>query len=149
MTHVRTIIRQRFISVLTDALPAAAYEVLGAREGKRNRTTTESLVDVRFGDIAVSADTMGKNRDHIAQLMIRVQTEGTEETLDDLLDENEVQVCRAVYNIDWSQLLSDEPELQQISFLRDAETETAIGVIIMQFQIEYRIDKRNPETIKR
>lgn len=148
MTHVRSTIRHAFTEVLGSGLDTERFEVLGRRAAMRNRVDAESLVDVRFGEVAVTQETMGDMRTHTATLMIRVQHEGTEENLDDLLDEDEVLVCALIDNHDWSSLLEEEPELQQISFARDAESEVAVGVIILQFRVEYRIDKRDPETVR-
>lgn len=150
MTHVRTTIRQRFISVLEQGLSPMTYDVLGARTSKRNRKQggPDALVDVRFIDITVEQTTMGDERMNTGTLLIRVQREAPEENLDDLLDEDEVRVMALINAFNWLTLLEQDPELVQITFARDGESESTIGVLILRLTVEYRIDKNNPEVVR-
>lgn len=147
MTHLRTTIRQTFRDVLESALSSEEYIVLGTRTSKRNRTK-ENVIDVRFTEIDVSQNSMGDDRTHMATLMIRVYRPGDEEVLDDLMDLDEVRITGAVYNYDWSQLLEDEPELKRISFEREDTTDETLGVLVLQFAVEYRINKLNPNLMR-
>lgn len=147
MTHLRTTIRQTFRDVLESALSPEEYVVVGTRTSKRNRTD-ESVIDVRFTEIDVSQNSMGDDRTHMSTLMIRVYRSGDEAVIDDLLDLDEARVTGAVYNYDWSRLLEDEPELKRISFEREDTTDETVGVLVLQFSVEYRINKLNPNLMR-
>ena len=147
MTHLRTTIRQTFRDVLESALSPEEYVVVGTRTSKRNRTD-ESVIDVRFTEIDVSQNSMGDDRTHMGTLMIRVYRSGDEAVIDDLLDLDEARVTGAVYNYDWSQLLEDEPELKRISFEREDTTDETVGVLVLQFSVEYRINRLNPNLMR-
>jgi hypothetical protein len=147
MTHVRTTIRRRFEEVLESTLSGEDYIILGTRTSKRNRTD-ESVVEIRFTEIDVSQNSMSDDRTHMGTLMIRVHRSGAEHDLDDLMDLDEVRVTDAVYNHDWSELLEDQPELKRITFTRDDSTEDTIGVLSLQFAIEYRINQLNPNLVR-
>lgn len=147
MTHLRTTIRQTFRDVLESALSPEEYVVVGTRTSKRNRTD-ETVIDVRFTEIDVSQNSMGDDRTHMGTLMIRVYRSDDEAVIDDLLDLDEARVTGAVYNYDWSQLLEDEPELKRISFEREDTTDETVGVLVLQFSVEYRINKLNPNLMR-
>ena len=147
MTHLRTTIRQTFRDVLESALSPEEYVVVGTRTSKRNRTD-ESVIDVRFTEIDVSQNSMGDDRTHMGTLMIRVYRSGDEAVIDELLDLAEARVTGAVYNYDWSRLLEDEPELKRISFEREDTTDETVGVLVLQFSVEYRINKLNPNLMR-
>ncbi len=126
------------------------YDVLGARASKRNRKQggPDALVDVRFTDITVEQTTMGDERMNTGTLLIRVQRKAPEENLDDLLEEDEVRIMALINAFNWLSLLEQEPELVQITFARDGESEDTIGVLILRLTVEYRIDKNNPEVVR-
>ena len=147
MTHLRTTIRQTFRDVLESALSPEEYVVVGTRTSKRNRTD-ESVIDVRFTEIDVSQNSMGDDRTHMGTLMIRVYRSGDEAVIDELLDLDEARVTGAVYNYDWSRLLEDEPELKRISFEREDTTDETVGVLVLQFSVEYRINKLNTNLMR-
>ena len=147
MTHLRTTIRQTFRDVLESALSPEEYVVVGTRTSKRNRTD-ESVIDVRFTEIDVSQNSMGDDRTHMGTLMIRVYRSGDEAVIDELLDLDEARVTGAVYNYDWSRLLEDEPELKRISFEREDTTDETVGVLVLQFSVEYRINRLNPNLMR-
>ena len=147
MTHLRTTIRQTFRDVLESALSPEEYVVVGTRTSKRNRTD-ESVIDVRFTEIDVSQNSMGDDRTHMGTLMIRVYRSGDEAVIDELLDLDEARVTGAVYNYNWSRLLEDEPELKRISFEREDTTDETVGVLVLQFSVEYRINKLNPNLMR-
>jgi hypothetical protein len=150
MTHVRTTIRQTVCQLLGTKLPNTGYNVLGTRTSKRNRSAIDqdAVVDVRITDVAVTAQGMNDLRLHTATLVIQVTREGKEETLDDMLDQDEVLVTQAMSQIDWTRLLETDPELTQITFARDGESDVAIGAIMLRYTVEYRISKNNPETVR-
>ena len=150
MTHVRTTIRQTVARLLETKLPSTGYDVIGTRASKRNRRDTDpdAVVDVRITDVAVTAQGMDDLRLHTATLMIQVTREGNEETLDDLLDQDEILVTQAVNQFDWARLLEADPELTQITFARDGESDVTIGAIMLRYTVEYRISKHNPETVR-
>lgn len=147
--HIRSTIRQTIRDLLDAELPTSPYVVMGARLSKRNREGDGlATVDVRFADVAVTQQTMGDDRLHTASLMIRVQREGDEETIDDDLDADELVITGILNRFDWSSLLEDDPELTQINFGYDTESEATIGVLVLRFTVEYRIDKNDPETVR-
>lgn len=147
--HIRSTIRQAIVNLLDAELPTSPYVVMGARLSKRNREGDGlAMVDARFADVAVTQQTMGNDRLHTASLMIRVQREGDEETIDDDLDADELAITGILNRFDWSSLLEDDPELTQISFAYDTESEVTIGVLVLRFTVEYRIDKNDPETVR-
>lgn len=147
MTHVRTTIRQTFNAVLEGALSSEDYTILGTRTSKRNRDDAAS-VRVNFTEVNVTANSMGDDRTHTGTLMVRVQRAADEADLDDLLDLDEARVTDAIFNYDWSDLLEEDPELRQITFDRSDETDVTIGQIALQFIVEYRINKLNPNLVR-
>lgn len=147
MSHVRSQIRAAFKSVLDDGLPAT-YEVFASRKYRRNHTPGTALVDMRILNENIEQRTMGDERVRVASLYIRVQRSGDEDNLDDALDADETLLTSLIEANDWSLLLEEEPELVQVNFSEDAETDVAIGAIILRYDVEYRIDKTNPEIVK-
>lgn len=144
MAHIRTQIRQRFKAAL-DASLGAGYVVFASRKFTRNHVAGEAIVDMRFlNDQTQQREVMGDERVHIASLYIRVQRSEDEANLDDALDVDEVAIVAAVEAADWSDLLEEDPELLQVNFADDAQG-AAIGALVMRFDVEYRIDKTNPE----
>ena len=151
MAHVRTQIRRQVKAVLDQHLPTDKYRVFASRKTMTNHLKGKGLVDIRFlNDQTQQPETQSDDRVHIASLYIRVQRTGTEDEIDDALDEDEVLVIRAMEEHDWcGDLLEDTPELTQVNFSDDAESGRILGGIILRFDMEYRIDKTNPEqTIK-
>lgn len=147
MAHVRTQIRNELKTILTDGLPAT-YDVFGSRKYARNHRRGTALVDIRFLNVNISQETMGDDRKHEASFYLRVQRDATEETLDDALDVDEVLLTQIIEAHDWSDLLEEDPELIQVNFADDAESSTPLGSIILRYDVEYRIDKTNPEEVK-
>ena len=84
-------------------------------------------------------------RIHVPSLYIRVQRSASEETLDDELDQDEVLIVKAVSEYDWSHLLEEEPELVQTNFSDDGSTGRILGAIVLRYDLEYRINKHDPE----
>jgi hypothetical protein len=91
-------------------------------------------------------ETMGDERIHVASLYIRVQRALEESQLDDALDEDEIAMVAAIEGENWLDLLEEDPELLQVNFADDAEGGRAIGAIVLRYDVEYRIDKSDPET---
>lgn len=146
MAHVRTQIRERFKAVLDAALPSS-YVVFASRKYAWNTKPGQTLVDMRFlNDQTRDREVMGDERIHVASLYIRVQRALDESEIDDALDEDEIAIVDAVEAEDWSDLLEEDPELLQVNFADDAEGGRAIGAIVLRYDVEYRIDKADPET---
>ena len=146
MAHVRTLIRQAFKDALVDALEGE-YDVFASRKYKLNMTD-RPMVDMRFVSVDITAQTMGDLRTHKGSLFIRVQRMATGDDMDDLLDQDEVNVTAAVNAVDWSSLLEEDPELQGVTWADDADGEVPVGMIVLRYDIEYRIDKNDPETVR-
>jgi len=147
MAHVRTQIREQFKTVIETALPSAGYDVFASRRYARNDTGKATVDMAISNDQTQAREVMGDARIHIASLYIRVQRGAQETLLDDLLDADEVAVVEAVAAHDWSGLLEEDPELVQVNFTESDETGVAFGGIILRYDIEYRINKDDPETI--
>lgn len=146
MAHVRTQIRQAFKHALIDALDGE-YDVFASRKYKLN-ITDRPMVDMRFASVDIAAQTMDDLRTHTGSLFIRVQRTATEEDMDDLLDQDEVNVTAAIESVDWSSLLEEDPELKAVSWADDADGEVPVGMIVLRYDIEYRIAKNDPETMR-
>lgn len=146
MAHVRTQIRQAFKDALIDALDDD-YDVFASRKYKLNMVE-RPMIDMRFNSVDINAQTMGDLRTHSGRLFIRVQRMATGDDMDDLLDQDEVNVTAAIEAVDWSSLLEEEPELKEVSWADDAEGEVPIGMIVLRYDIEYRIAKNDPETMR-
>jgi hypothetical protein len=146
MAHVRTQIRQAFKDALIDALDDD-YDVFASRKYKLNMVE-RPMIDMRFNSVDINAQTMGDLRTHSGRLFIRVQRMATGDDMDDLLDQDEVNVTAAIEAVNWSSLLEEEPELKEVSWADDAEGEVPIGMIVLRYDIEYRIAKNDPETMR-
>lgn len=146
MPHVRTVIRRVFKDALEATLPEESYRVFSSRKYARNHKSGIALVDMQFLNVNIEQMTMGDDRTHKASLYIRVQRDALETELDDALDNDEVLITEAVESTDWTEILEEEPELVQVNFSDDAQTDVAIGAIILRYDVEYRINKTNPET---
>jgi esterase/lipase superfamily enzyme len=146
MAHVRTQIRDAFKAVLVAALDAD-YDVFASRKYKLNMVD-RPMVDMRFASVDITAQTMGDLRTHTGSLFIRVQRMATGDDIDDLLDQDEVNVTAAIEAVDWSSLLEEDPELKAVSWADDADGEVPIGMIVLRYDIEYRIAKNDPETMR-
>lgn len=152
MSHVRTQIRTEFKSVLDAALPSADYRIFASRKSAINHKATKATVDMRYlNDQTRIAETMGDSGDeariHVPSLYIRVQRSASEETLDDELDADEVLIVKAIAAHDWSGFLEETPELVQVNFSDDGSTGKILGAIVLRYDLEYRINKHDPETI--
>lgn len=146
MAHMRKQIRDRFKSVLEAALPSTDYTVYAARHYARNHTPGVAIVDMRFlNDQQQEIETLGDDRVRIGSLYIRVQRSAEESALDDALDADDVLITSVIMDADWSDLLEQEPEQLQTNFADDAQG-AAIGALVMRFDVEYRINKSDPET---
>lgn len=149
MSHVRTQIRERFKAVLTATLDPAKYRVFASRKFAINSDRGVATVDMTFQNVNVEQQTMGDKRLHTASLYIRVQRGQAETSMDDSLDADEVAITQIIEAQDWSDLLEEDPELMQVNFTSDTEGSTAIGAIILRYDLEYRIDKTNPQIVVR
>lgn len=147
MAHARTQIRARFKSVLEAALPSS-YRVFSSRKYARNYDPDQVIVDMQISNDQTSArEVMGDERTHVASLYIRLQRGVADETLlDDALDADEVRVVAAIEAASWRDILEEDPELLQVNFTENADTGVAIGGLVMRYDVEYRIDKTDPET---
>lgn len=146
MAHVRTQFRTALADALISAL-AVDYDVFASRKYRLN-IGARPMIDLRFADVNVAAKTMGNLRTHVGSLFIRVQRIAPEDQMDDLLDQDEVNVTSVIEAVDWSSLLEQDPELTQITFTDDAEGEVPVGMIVLRYDVEYRIAKDDPETVR-
>lgn len=146
MPHIRTQIRDAFKTALEAALPAT-YRVFASRKYTRNIEPGIAIVDMRFlNDQTREREVMSDARIHVASLYIRVQRAADETLIDDLLDADEVAIVAAVEGESWLTLLEEDPELTQVNFSDDASGGQAISAIVLRYDLEYRIDKTDPET---
>jgi hypothetical protein len=146
MTHARTTIRHAVIEALAADLPAS-YRVFGSRKYALNRVAGAPVVDVRFAQVNIVQETMGDERRNVGSLLIRVQRDSEETGLDDALDADEVLVVGVMAGIDWSSLLEEQPELTQVVFAEDGQTGRPVGALILRFDVEWRANWNNPETV--
>ncbi len=146
MAHVRTQIRTAITAAL-DAALGDTYDIFTSRKYKLNMVP-RPMIDMRFSNVDVTAQTMGDLRTHTASLLVRVQRTATGAEIDDLLDADEVAVTAAMESFDWTALLEDAPELTQVTWADDADGEVPIGMIVMRYTIEYRVVKSDPETAR-
>lgn len=146
MAHIRTQIRTRFATILTAAL-GAGYDVFSSRKYAVNVTPGRALVDMRFlNDQTQEREVMSDARVHVASLYIRVQRPAQETDMDDTLDADELAVVSAIEAEDFTDLLEEDPELLQVNFSDSAEGGQIVGAIVIRYDVEYRIDKTDPET---
>jgi hypothetical protein len=150
MTHVRQQIRNQFKTVL-DAQLSSDYVTYSSRKSAVNHDPSKVLIDMRFlNDQTRQRETMqgGNNaRVHVASLYIRIQRSAAEDQIDDLLDADEVAVVNAIDTHDWSSLLEEEPELIQVNFTDDPSGGYVLGAAVLRFDVEYRINRNDPETV--
>lgn len=146
MAHVRTQIRQAFSTALVDALEDD-YDIFASRKYKMN-LSERPMIDMRFNAVDIAAQTMGDLRTHTGSMFIRVQRIATGDDIDDLLDQDEVNVTAVIEAVDWSSLLEEDPELKAVSWADDADGEIPVGMIVLRYDIEYRIAKSDPETMR-
>lgn len=154
MAHARTQLRQATKSALDDGLSGDNYRIFASRKSAINHDPSKALVDMRFSNDQTRAEevmnyagTGDGARIHVASLYIRVQRSAHEEQLDDILDQDEVNIVRAMEEYDWDDLLEEEPELIQVNFIDDGSTGNIMGGLVLRFDLEYRINRSDPETI--
>ena len=154
MTHVRSQIRRTFKVMLDEGLPPDMYTVYASRKSAINHDPSRALIDMRFNNDQTRAeetmdhpDARDGARIHIASLYIRIQRSAAEEEIDDLLDTDEVNVIAAIEGYDWRELLEEEPELIQVNFVDDGSAGNILGGLVLRFDLEYRINRSDPETI--
>lgn len=148
MSHVRTQIREAFRAALAAGLPGAGYTVFASRKHSWN-AGSKALVDMTFlNDQTRERETMGDERIHIGSLYIRVQRQATSASMDDALDADELRVVQIIEAASWGALLEEDPELIQVNFTDGSDSAgKPIGGIVLRYDLEYRIDKTDPETI--
>ena len=152
MSHVRTQIRKAWKKVLDEELPEG-YRVFASRKSAINHKSRLALVDMRFlNDQTRAEEVMNYSngdgaRIHIGSLYVRVQRSALEPDIDDLLDQDEVNVIAAVEATDWSDLLEEHPEIMQVSFTDDSTGGNILAGIVLRFDLEYRINRDDPEKI--
>ena len=147
MSHIRTQIRQAFKTALEASL-TSGYDIHASRKYAYNATDGTALVDMKFlNDQTATREVMDDARVHVASLYIRVQRTGLEEDIDDALDTDELAVVSAIEDHDFSTLLEEDPELLQVNFSDSSEAGQIIGTIVIRYDVEYRIDKTDPETV--
>jgi hypothetical protein len=153
MSHVRTQIRNAFKAALEAHPSATGYTVFASRKYSLNVTDDHGFVDIMASNdqTEVARSTMGvtrKARMHTLSVYIRVQRNAASDDLDDLLDDDELFVVDAVHAYDWTGLLEEEPELLQTNFIDSNDSRgTAVGTIVIRFDVTYRIEYDDPETV--
>lgn len=160
MAHVRTQIRSEFADVLSNALPQSLYKIYASRKSAINHDPSTAIVDMRFlndqtRQAEVMNETMGGTDDyprnepriHVASFYIRVQRSALEELLDDSLDEDEVAIVTAIAEHNWRGILEEQPELVQVVFSDSDTAGRIIGSLALRYDLEYRINKHDPEQI--
>jgi hypothetical protein len=146
MAHVRTQLRNAVRQALIDGLPSSEYSVFASRKTMRN-VDSKALVDMRFlNDQVRQQETMGDIYIRVASLYIRVQRVGQESTIDNILDQDEVLITAAMEDFNWADVLEEPPELVQVNFSDDSPGGEALAMIVLRYDMEYRIDKSDPET---
>lgn len=147
MTHVRTQIREAFRTALVAGLPGAEYSVHASRKYSWN-AGPKALVDMMFlNDQTQARETMDDARTHVGSLYIRIQRQAASDALDDALDLDELRVVQIVEAASWDDLLEEDPELIQVNFTDGSDsTGKPVGGIVLRYDLEYRIDKTDPET---
>lgn len=143
--HVRSDIRNQIRDVIAAAMPGA--DVFASRKTARN-VLTRPLVDMRFLNVNIDHDTMGTSRRHVASLYIRVQRTASEDLIDNLLDADEVVINTALLAHNWTGLLEEDPELKQSNWSDTNEGGQLIGVIVIRYDIEYRVSQDDLETVR-
>lgn len=144
--HMRSQIRERFKSVL-DAALGPTYDVYSSRKYAINVKPGVALVDMRFlNDQTQEREVMSDARVHVASLYIRVQRPASENGIDDALDADQLAVTLAVEAEDWSDMLEEDPELLQVNFSDSAEGQQVVAAIVIRYDVEYRVNKFDPET---
>jgi hypothetical protein len=146
MTHARTLIRHAVIEALAADLPAT-YRVFGSRKYALNRVAGAPVVDVRFAQVNITQETMGDERRNLGSLLIRVQRDSEETGLDDALDADEVLIVGVMAALDLSALVEEQPELMQVNFAEDAQTGRPVGALVLRFDVEWRANWNDPETV--
>jgi hypothetical protein len=146
VSHVRTQIRAAFLSAL-EAQLSADYDLFASRKYKLNMVD-RPMLDMRFSSVDITAQTMGDLRTHTGALFIRVQRMATGDDIDDLLDQDEVNVTAAIEAVDWSNLLEQDPELTNVMWADGAEGDVPVGMIVLRYDVEYRVAKNDPETMR-
>lgn len=146
MAHVRTQIRAAIQAALQASL-GVDYDIFASRKYKLNMLE-KPMIDLRFSNVDIAAQTMGTTRTHSGTFFVRVQRMATGDDMDDLLDQDEVRVTAAIESGDFSSLLEQDPELTQVVWADDADGEVPIGMIVLRYDIEYRIAKDDPETVR-
>ncbi len=148
MVHIRKQIRDEMKNVLSAALPSSDYRVYSSRKSPLNHRASKATVDMKFlNDQTRLEETMGDARIHVPSLYVRIQRSGRESILDDLLDADDVLVQNAIEAYDWSDLLEEEPELVQTNFTDDGSTGNILGAIVLRYDLEYRMERGNPEIV--
>jgi len=153
MPHVRTQIRNAFKAAFEAHASAPGYTVYASRKYSLNVTDDHGFVDIMASNdqTEVARSTMGvtrKARMHTLSVYVRVQRNAASDDLDDLLDDDELFVVDAVHAHDWAGLLEEEPELLQTNFIDSNDSRgTAVGTIVIRFDVTYRISYDDPETV--
>lgn len=145
MQHVRTLIRQRFREALVSRLPEETHRIFSGRISMVNHDETRTLVDIIFDeDNTLPREVMGPERVHVATFLIRIQLSAPDEQIDEAMDYQETLVVSAIECADFSDMLEEHPELTQASFFSDASSSLTMGLLVLRYNVEYRIDKREP-----
>jgi hypothetical protein len=147
MAHVRTQIRHRVRDTLDAGLPAT-YLVAASRKARRNATPDDAHVNIRvLNDQGREIETQGSERIRVASVYIGVVRQGTGDALDDALDADEVIINDLIYSVSWDDLLEFLPMLMQVNFTESGEGEKDTSQIVLRYDMEYRVDYDDLETV--
>lgn len=144
MTHIRTQVREVVADALTLACPQ--FEVYASFKYARN-VGDKPMLDIRFLNENIDSEVMGSQRRRVASLYLRLQRPATEEEIDDLLDQDEIDINDVVMTSGWWEgLLEEEPEQKQVNWSDTDEGGRIIGTIVLRYDIEYRVTQYDLET---
>jgi hypothetical protein len=142
--HIRTQVREAVADALALACPQ--FEVFASFKYARN-VGDKPMLDVRFLNENIDTEVMGHQRRRTASLYFRLQRPATEEQIDDLLDQDEIDINNVVMASGWwDGLLTEEPEQKQVNWSDTDEGGRIIGTIVLRYDIEYRVTQFDLET---
>lgn len=150
MPHVRTQIRHRVRNALRAGLDDAAYDVDASRKSARNQRYPVTDVNIKvLNDQVRELETMYGSIPtdiHVMSLYIRVSRTGNGDTLDDLLDEDEIKINTIIMTLDWLDLCEEDPKPVQTNFTSDGDGEKDFAELVLRYDFEYRVSRNDLET---
>lgn len=147
MPHLRKQIRDRMRDVIAIAMPGAT--VTSGHYHSRNLSPADVLIDVFALNERVELETMSDDRrTHETTFALRVQRVA-EDGVDDLLDEDELDIRAAIFGTIWTDILLEDPEIEEVQFARATNNESAaIAALALRVVVTYRALKDNPSILE-